>query len=269
MRPTGCFCQGGWRLQVQGSVAQLVINDASHTQAGSYKWYLQGLQRNIRVTTLNVSGAESQDLKVRGHPLFTHPYSPETPCPSKAGDQFRVAPVVISIIASLVFLVVIGRDGSELEDGGPVRRVINRPETQNRLQESCPTLRPPAPALTPQEWSPVCPTSIWLTDAQEPRSGGRQKQLLSLPAGTGDLLSPSAQGASSLPTPGRGAGRGRGRDSGWQLLLLGLPPHPTPGQWLAPPHLSLPQVSQLPDSPSADSVVKNGKISGVPGWLSR
>ncbi|KAF3817124.1 hypothetical protein GH733_011524 [Mirounga leonina] len=89
MRPTGCFCQGGWRLQVQGSVAQLVINDASHTQAGSYKWYLQGLQRNIRVTTLNVSG-------------------PETPCPSKAGDQFRVAPVVISIIASLVFLVVIG-----------------------------------------------------------------------------------------------------------------------------------------------------------------
>ncbi|XP_030891659.1 secreted and transmembrane protein 1 isoform X3 [Leptonychotes weddellii] len=108
MRPTGCFCQGGWRLQVQGSVAQLVINDASHTQAGSYRWHLQGLQRNIKVTTLNVSGAESQDLKVRGRPLFTHPYSPETPRPSKARDQFRVAPVVIGIIASLVFLVVIG-----------------------------------------------------------------------------------------------------------------------------------------------------------------
>ncbi|XP_030891658.1 secreted and transmembrane protein 1 isoform X2 [Leptonychotes weddellii] len=111
MRPTGCFCQGGWRLQVQGSVAQLVINDASHTQAGSYRWHLQGLQRNIKVTTLNVSGAESQDLKVRGRPLFTHPYSPETPRPSKARDQFRVAPVVIGIIASLVFLVVIGARG--------------------------------------------------------------------------------------------------------------------------------------------------------------
>lgn len=107
MRPPGCFCQGGWRLQVQGSMAQLVIDDVNHTQAGCYRWYLQGLQRNIRVTTLNVSGAESQDLKVRGSPLFTHARSPETPCPPKAGDQFRVAPVVISIIAGLTFLVVI------------------------------------------------------------------------------------------------------------------------------------------------------------------
>nr|XP_035949070.1 secreted and transmembrane protein 1 isoform X3 [Halichoerus grypus] len=107
MRPPGCFCQGGWRLQVQGGMAQLVIDDMSHSQAGCYRWHLQGLQRNIGVTTLNVSGAESQDLKVRGSPLFTHRYSrcPETPCPSKAGDQFRVAPVVIGIIVGLIFLV--------------------------------------------------------------------------------------------------------------------------------------------------------------------
>ncbi|XP_027968506.1 secreted and transmembrane protein 1 isoform X5 [Eumetopias jubatus] len=75
MRPPGCFCQGGWRLQVQGSMAQLVIDDVNHTQAGCYRWYLQGLQRNIRVTTLNVSGAESQDLKAQRH--HAHP-RPET-----------------------------------------------------------------------------------------------------------------------------------------------------------------------------------------------
>ncbi|XP_073742064.1 secreted and transmembrane protein 1 [Callorhinus ursinus] len=107
MRPPGCFCQGGWRLQVQGSMAQLVIDDVSHTQAGCYRWYLQGLQRNIRVTTLNVSGAESQDLKVDARSSHIPAVGPETPCPPKARDQFRVAPVVVSIIAGLIFLVVI------------------------------------------------------------------------------------------------------------------------------------------------------------------
>lgn len=65
MRPPGCFCQGGWRLQVQGGMAQLVIDDVSHSQAGCYRWHLQGLQRNIGVTTLNVSG--------EGRRLIPHP----------------------------------------------------------------------------------------------------------------------------------------------------------------------------------------------------
>ncbi|XP_027968503.1 secreted and transmembrane protein 1 isoform X2 [Eumetopias jubatus] len=145
MRPPGCFCQGGWRLQVQGSMAQLVIDDVNHTQAGCYRWYLQGLQRNIRVTTLNVSGTTpptqflSCGVAENGAPSLARPgegtqralcgllvpwshltpgltcirgrvprpEGPETPCPPKAGDQFRVAPVVISIIAGLIFLVVI------------------------------------------------------------------------------------------------------------------------------------------------------------------
>lgn len=38
-------------------------------------------------------------------PLPPLPTGPETPCPSKAGDQFRVAPVVIGIIVGLIFLV--------------------------------------------------------------------------------------------------------------------------------------------------------------------
>ncbi|XP_045842353.1 secreted and transmembrane protein 1 [Meles meles] len=106
VRSPGCFCREGWQLRVQGGVAQLLIANASDSQAGCYKWYLQGLQRNIGVTTLNVSGAVSQDLKERGRLLFANPCGPETPCPPEAGDPLTVVLVVSSTIAGLLFLVL-------------------------------------------------------------------------------------------------------------------------------------------------------------------
>ncbi|XP_047398815.1 secreted and transmembrane protein 1A-like isoform X2 [Sciurus carolinensis] len=57
----GRFSRAGWQLQVQGGQAQLVIAAAQDAHAGLYLWRLQGLQRNYKVTSLNVS-AEPQDL---------------------------------------------------------------------------------------------------------------------------------------------------------------------------------------------------------------
>ncbi|MBZ3891935.1 T-cell antigen CD7, partial [Sciurus carolinensis] len=58
----GRFSRAGWQLQVQGGQAQLVIAAAQDAHAGLYLWRLQGLQRNYKVTSLNVSDAASQVL---------------------------------------------------------------------------------------------------------------------------------------------------------------------------------------------------------------
>ncbi|GAB5581444.1 hypothetical protein PRBEI_2001526900 [Prionailurus iriomotensis] len=122
--PPGCFCRGEWQLQVRGGVAQLVIPKASDAQAGCYKWHLEGLQRNIKVTTLNVLGhrtpsrlgsdhshlssgdREAQGLNQTGVLPLTSSCGPQMPCPGWAGRQFQVVLVVTSVSVALAILVV-------------------------------------------------------------------------------------------------------------------------------------------------------------------
>ncbi|XP_077710836.1 secreted and transmembrane protein 1 [Canis aureus] len=108
VRRPGYFSRAGWHLHVQGGTAQLVIDDANDTQAGCYTWHLQGRQRNVRVTMLNVSEAEPQDLKETGHLLFASSRDPDmdTPHLPRARDQLNVVVVVISVIVFLALLLV-------------------------------------------------------------------------------------------------------------------------------------------------------------------
>uniref|UniRef100_A0A8C0NV25 Secreted and transmembrane 1 n=1 Tax=Canis lupus familiaris TaxID=9615 RepID=A0A8C0NV25_CANLF len=89
VRRPGYFSRAGWHLHVQGGTAQLVIDDANDTQAGCYTWHLQGRQRNVRVTMLNVSDPDM-----------------DTPHLPRARDQLNVVVVVISVIVFLALLLV-------------------------------------------------------------------------------------------------------------------------------------------------------------------
>lgn len=66
----GYFSREGWRLHVQGGVAQLVIKGTRDSHAGLYTWHLVGRQRNNRQVTLEVSGegrlGEARGRGVRG-----------------------------------------------------------------------------------------------------------------------------------------------------------------------------------------------------------
>ncbi|XP_046319258.1 secreted and transmembrane protein 1A-like isoform X5 [Marmota monax] len=67
-RPPGRFSRGGWKLQVHGGRARLVITAAQDAHAGQYVWHLRGLQRTNRATYLNVSAGSVCDLAPGGDP---------------------------------------------------------------------------------------------------------------------------------------------------------------------------------------------------------
>ncbi|XP_048652888.1 secreted and transmembrane protein 1 isoform X3 [Marmota marmota marmota] len=95
-QPPGRFSGGGWKLQVHGGQARLVITAAQDAHAGQYLWHLQGLQRTNRATYLNVSGTASQV-----------PGSERLQARSQATPQAMVG----ALVAVLLLILVVGSLG--------------------------------------------------------------------------------------------------------------------------------------------------------------
>lgn len=100
----GHFSQDGWRLRVQGRMAQLVMEEAQDTQAGKYKWEMVGRQRSIKCTTLNIS--EPPDLPFT--PFFSRSTSPEMTVPQPEAISQRQRRTPMGPVLLLVILSILG-----------------------------------------------------------------------------------------------------------------------------------------------------------------
>lgn len=101
----GHFSQDGWKLRVQGHTAQLVMEEAQDTQAGTYKWEMVGCQRSSKTITLNISEPPDPPFT----PFFSRATSPEmTFSPPKAIPQRQtrtpMGPMLLLVILSILGL---------------------------------------------------------------------------------------------------------------------------------------------------------------------
>lgn len=113
-RAQGRFFREGWQLQVQGGQAQLVITAAQDIHAGQYLWRLQGLQRNNRATSLNVSEPQDQE-GAAGLGPSTPPWDAAGQVPGsemlQARSQASPQPMVGVLVAVLLLILVVGTLG--------------------------------------------------------------------------------------------------------------------------------------------------------------